>query len=120
MCPKLNPLPQRCQHYQIQQTSIPQRQSGTSPNRSPGTLLNLISTFIILLPQSKCKGGAESGTEEEMEGSKYSSKLLQRPHEVTAPILQCLRYVILSHDFLAHFVALGVQAFVEWGVHVVL
>jgi hypothetical protein len=55
-----------------------------------------------------------------MEGSKYSSKLLQRPHEVTAPILQCLRYVILSHDFLAHFVALGVQAFVEWGVHVVL
>jgi hypothetical protein len=90
-------------------------ESKSFPRHSPK-----FDQYFHHLAQSKCKGERESGTEEEMEGSKYSSKLLQRPHKVTAPILQCLRYVILSHDFLAHFVALGVQAFVEWGVHVVL
>jgi hypothetical protein len=57
MGPKFNPLSQRRQHHQIQKTPVPQRQSGPSPDRSPSTLLNLIS-FLYHLGSSKCKGGS--------------------------------------------------------------
>lgn len=57
---------------------------------------------------------------ETKEGSTYSSKLLQRPHEVTTPLLQRSSYIIFSHNLLAHLVALSIQRLMNRSIHVVL
>jgi hypothetical protein len=47
MRPQFDPLAQRCQHNQIQKTPIPQTQSWTSPDGSPGTLLPMVSHISV-------------------------------------------------------------------------
>lgn len=50
----------------------------------------------------------------------YSSKLLQRPQEITLPLLQGILNIILSDNLSPDFQALFVQRLMDRGVHVVL
>lgn len=48
-----------------------------------------------------------------------SSKLLQRPQEIRASLLESSSYIVFTNHFLADFIAGGVESAVLGGVHVV-
>lgn len=49
----------------------------------------------------------------------YCSKLLQRPHKITTPLLQRIRHIILPNNFLSHLETLIVQRLMDRGIHVI-